>query len=142
MRGPMGMRMPQMVFNGPPGPGGSVGDPMFGPGGAPQGPGGQMFVTGPKGSPMGMPAPDATQPLPPSMGQNSSFKGSPFVGPSTADPNYAQQFHNFQQQLYATGTRSQMGSQAMGPGPGPRICNSHLTSTLNSKYGAEWMRGA
>ena len=38
-------------------------------------------------------------------------------GPTTNDPNYAQQFHNFQQQLYATNTR---GSQGMGgPGPGP-----------------------
>ncbi|KAJ8986248.1 hypothetical protein NQ317_009954 [Molorchus minor] len=108
MRPPMGMRMPQM-----------------------------MFVTGPKGSPMGMGAPDASQPLPPSMGQNNSFKNSPFVGPTTADPNYAQQFHNFQQQLYATSTRSQMGGQAMGPGPGPRICSSRHTSTLNSIYGAE-----
>ncbi|XP_056646112.1 protein BCL9 homolog isoform X1 [Diorhabda sublineata] len=115
MRPPMGMRMPQMVFNGPPG----GPDPMFNPGPNMGNPSAQMFVSGPKGSPMGMGAPDASQPLPPSMGQNNSFKSSPFVCPTTADPNYAQQFHNFQQQLYATGTRSQMGGQTMGPGPGP-----------------------
>lgn len=62
--------------------------------------------------PMGGMAPDATQPLPPSMGQSFSYKQSPFYGPTTADPNYAVQFHNFQQQLYATNTRSsQIGSQ-------------------------------
>lgn len=58
-------------------------------------------------------APDATQPLPPSIGQSNNFKNSPFIGPTTADPNYAQQFHNFQQQLYATNTRSQMNNQSM-----------------------------
>ncbi|XP_019760520.2 protein BCL9 homolog isoform X2 [Dendroctonus ponderosae] len=111
------MRVPQMGF----GPGG---DGMFpGASGPPMGPGPgnqQMFVAGPKGSPMGM-APDASQPLPPSMGQGGAFKGAPFVGPITSDPNYAQQYHNFQQQLYATNTRSQMGgvAQNMGPGPGP-----------------------
>lgn len=65
---------------------------------------------------MGMPggvAPDATQPLPPSIGQSNNFKNSPFIGPTTQDPNYAQQFHNFQQQLYATNTRSQMNNQSM-----------------------------
>lgn len=121
MRGPMrpphGMiRMPQMGFNGPNG-GGPEG--MFNQNPNMNNPNPQMFVSGPKGSPMGLGAPDASQPLPPSMGQNNSFKNSPFVGPTTADPNYAQQFHNFQQQLYATSTRSQMGGQAMGPGPGP-----------------------
>lgn len=95
---------------------------MFQPGGPP--PNAQMFVGGPKGSPMGGmgmggPPPDAGQPLPPSMSQNNSFKSSPFVGPTTADPNYAQQFHNFQQQLYATGTRNPMGGPPMGPGPPP-----------------------
>lgn len=67
-----------------------------------------MYVPGSKGSPMGLGPPDASQPLPPSMGgASSNFKSSPFVGggPSMSDPNYAQQFHNFQQQLYATGTR-------------------------------------
>ncbi|XP_054279987.1 protein BCL9 homolog isoform X1 [Macrosteles quadrilineatus] len=76
----------------------------------------QMFVPNSKGSPLGMGgmAPDASQPLPPSMGQANNFKNSSFIGPTTADPNYAQQFHNFQQQLYATNTRSQLGNQAMG----------------------------
>lgn len=69
--------------------------------------------------PMGGMAPDATQPLPPSMGQSFNYKQSPFYGPTTADPNYAVQFHNFQQQLYATNTRgSQMGSQANMSGQG------------------------
>ena len=67
-----------------------------------------MYVPGSKGSPMGLgPPPDATQPLPPSMGGGgNNFKNSPFVGggPSINDPNYAQQFQNFQRQLYATGT--------------------------------------
>ncbi|KAF5274544.1 hypothetical protein FQA39_LY07156 [Lamprigera yunnana] len=120
MRGPMRppgmMRMPQMGFNGPPS-GGPEG--IFNPGPNMNNPNAQMFVSGPKGSPMGLGAPDASQPLPPSMGQSNSFKNAHFVGPTTADPNYAQQFHNFQQQLYATCTRSQIGSQAMGPGPGP-----------------------
>lgn len=127
MRGPglrpMGMiRMPQMGFNGPGGgngPGGPPNDGMFTNPNMPN-PNTQMFVAGPKSSPMGLGAPDASQPLPPSMGQGNSFKNSPFVGPTTADPNYAQQFHNFQQQLYATTTRSQMSNQGMGPGgPGP-----------------------
>lgn len=69
--------------------------------------------------PMGGMAPDATQPLPPSMGQSFTYKQSPFYGPTTADPNYAVQFHNFQQQLYATNTRgSQMNSQTNISGQG------------------------
>lgn len=55
-----------------------------------------------------------SQPLPPTVGQTFSYKQSPFYGPTTADPNYAVQFHNFQQQLYATNTRSQ-GGAASGP---------------------------
>ena len=37
-----------------------------------------------------------------------------------SDPNYAQQFHNFQQQLYATNTRNNQmgGGQNTGPPPG------------------------
>lgn len=75
--------------------------------------------------------PDATQPLPPSMGGggpgpgggSAGFRGGPpasssFIGPTTADPNYAQQFHNFQQQLYATNTRGGGGGPS-GPG-GPQ----------------------
>lgn len=73
----------------------------------------------PKMPPMGMGgnvAPDATQPLPPSMGQANNFKNQSFMGqltPEMNDPQYRQQFHNFQQQLYATNTRSQMNNQPM-----------------------------
>lgn len=64
----------------------------------------------------------AAQALPPSMGgpgaglQGAAFKGhgGGFAVPSTADPNYAAQFHNFQQQLYATGSR---GAQPHAPYP-------------------------
>ena len=60
---------------------------------------------------------DATQPLPPSMNQNN-FKNSHFSGPTTSDPNYAQQFLNFQQQLYATTTnRNSMNNTIMNAGP-------------------------
>lgn len=122
--GPGGMmKVPQMGGGGGAGGGGGGGpvfppgpgcDPMvLGPGPGPgPGPGGNpgMFIQGSKSSPLGMP-PDASQPLPPSMSQGNNFKNSPFVGPTVADPNYAQQFHNFQQQLYATNTRShQMNS--------------------------------
>lgn len=107
---------------------------MFQQGGAGGPPNSQMFVTGnSKGSPMGGGGPpDTTQPLPPSMGgqnqQNpgggggpnqNNFKSSQFVGPTTTDPNYAQQYHNFQQQLYATNTRSQLtNNQGVGGGGG------------------------
>ncbi|XP_063990917.1 protein BCL9 homolog isoform X1 [Diachasmimorpha longicaudata] len=89
-----------------------------------------MYVPGSKGSPMGLgPPPDTTQPLPPSMGGGSSnFKNSPFAGgPSMADPNYAQQFHNFQQQLYATGSRA-----AGPPQPPPPHPNIHPTGNSHS----------
>lgn len=117
------MRMQQMggsVFGLPSSPGQTVGDQIFGAGPNQSMPGNaqntQMFVPGSKSSPMGLGStPDASQPLPPSMGQANNFKNSPFIGPTTADPNYAQQFHNFQQQLYATNTRSQMNNQGMGP---------------------------
>ncbi|XP_012166474.1 protein BCL9 homolog isoform X2 [Bombus terrestris] len=106
------MRMQHMVGGGV-FPGGSMDpDKVFPPdmvSQVPSQPNPGMYVSGSKGSPMGLgPPPDATQPLPPSMGgATSNFKNSPFVGsgPSMSDPNYAQQFHNFQQQLYATGTR-------------------------------------
>ena len=118
------MRMQQIggsVFALPSSPGQPVGgEQIFGPGPNQNMPGSaqnaQIFVPGSKSSPMGLgSAPDASQPLPPSMGQANNFKNSPFIGPTTADPNYAQQFHNFQQQLYATNTRSQMNSQGMAP---------------------------
>nr|CAD7201328.1 unnamed protein product [Timema douglasi] len=105
------MRMQQMggpMYGVPPNPGQQVGDQIFGPGPG-NTPNSQMFVPGSKSSPLSLGgAPDASQPLPPSMGQSNTFKNSTFIGPTTADPNYAQQFHNFQQQLYATNTRNYM----------------------------------
>merc|ERR1719219_3000169 len=110
--GPNGQNM-----SGPNGPmaSGPMGSPMGGPNQ-------MMGVPCSKSSPMGMgipnSGPDPTQPLPPSgMGPGNGYKNSPIMGgpgPATTDPNYAQQFHNFQQQLYATNTR---GSHGMG-GPG------------------------
>lgn len=100
----------------------------------PPGPGGppQMFAGKGGGGPVGrgMCPPDATQPLPPSVGQSNAYKSSPFGSATTADPNYAQQFHNFQQQLYATSTRSQLNSQGPGP-PGPQ---SQSAPTSNHMY--------
>ncbi|KAL6430509.1 hypothetical protein ACFW04_007834 [Cataglyphis niger] len=108
------MRMQHMVGGGV-FPGGSMDpDKVFPPDMVPQNlpnqpnPAGMYGVSGNKASPMGLgPPPEATQPLPPSMGgATGNFKNNPFgSGPSMSDPNYAQQFHNFQQQLYATGTR-------------------------------------
>ncbi|XP_046750015.1 protein BCL9 homolog [Diprion similis] len=50
-----------------------------------------------------------SHPIHPNMEMASGgFKGGPLIAgavPPTSDPNYAQQYHNFQQQLYATGTR-------------------------------------
>ncbi|KAG8271329.1 hypothetical protein J6590_065221 [Homalodisca vitripennis] len=113
LRGGSGGMMRVGVPNMPNMPGFSGNEQMFP---NPSGSSCQMFVPSSKGSPLGMGgmAPEASQPLPPSMGQANNFKNSSFIGPTTADPNYAQQFHNFQQQLYATNTRSQLGSQAMG----------------------------
>ncbi|XP_071454313.1 protein BCL9 homolog [Hetaerina americana] len=128
---PLGPRTHGAMMRGGPGPG--MGGPMFGGSGQtvgneqmfgpmsggsgqmmPGAPNAQLFVSGAKSSPMGLGgAPDASQPLPPSMGPSGNFKSPPFIGPTTSDPNYAQQFHNFQQQLYATNTRSQMNNQAM-----------------------------
>lgn len=70
------------------------------------------------GGPMGG-APDTAQPLPPSMGQSGNFKNSPFMGPTTADPTYAAQFHSFQQQLYATNTRGGPNMAMPGAMGGP-----------------------
>merc|ERR1719500_2092845 len=104
-------------------PGGPNGPMPGGPMGGMGGPN-PMMVPCSKSSPMGMSGgpngPDPTQPLPPSgLSGNGYNKNSPIMGgpsPNTSDPAYAQQFHNFQQQLYATNTRSQgMG----GPSPGP-----------------------
>lgn len=106
--------MPQMPgqTSGPPGMyGGPPGSGQKPPGGMP-------------GGPLG-PPPDASQPLPPSMGGTAgNFKSSPFMaaGSSMNDPNYRQQFHNFQQQLYATGTR---GSGPPHPNMHGQQPNSH-----------------
>jgi hypothetical protein len=55
-------------------------------------------------------------------------------GPTTADPNYAQQFHNFQQQLYATNTRSQQGGMG-GPLPHHRGGGGgHTPPQLNQNW--------
>lgn len=91
MRAPM-LRMPHHYpqgFNSPP-----KMDPF---GGAPPPFRGGKGSLGPRMQP--------GQPLPPSMGGPGAFKGQ-FPVPSTADPTYAAQFHNFQQQLYATGSRA------------------------------------
>ena len=91
------------------------------------------MVPGPKGSPMGMGPNDPMQPLPPSgngggpggpgpggPGPGGNFnKNSPIIdGPNMNDPHYAQQFQNFQQQLYATNTRGGGGGMGGGPPPG------------------------
>ncbi|XP_061724674.1 collagen alpha-1(III) chain-like isoform X3 [Cydia pomonella] len=104
MRAPGGMlRMPHYPagFNSPPK---MAGDPFGGPGPNPMcGPG----FRGVKGGMPGNVRMGSAQPLPPSMGgPGPGFKGQSFAVPSTADPNYAAQFHNFQQQLYATGSRA------------------------------------
>ncbi|KAK2705333.1 protein BCL9 homolog isoform X2 [Artemia franciscana] len=110
------MRPQQMggMYQGPGGP--MSNDAMFMAGGGgpmPINPGGNnpMMMSssggfsGGKQSQMG---PDPSQPM-----NGPQFKGS-YMGPSAADPNYAQQFHNFQQQLYATNSRNQMGNPNMG----------------------------
>lgn len=131
MRGPspgsmMGGMGSEMYSMGGPGPNMSGGPMATGPGPNPGGPNQMMSASGPmfgpKTSPVNMNmgggmggAPDTAQPLPPSMGQSGNFKNNPFMGPTTADPTYAAQFHSFQQQLYATNTR---GGPNMGmPGP-------------------------
>lgn len=124
MNSPMGPNGPL-----PGGPGGSSGPMPGGPMGSPMGGMGgpnPMMVPCSKSSPMGMSGgpngPDPTQPLPPSgLSGNGFNKNSPIMGgpnPATSDPNYAQQFHNFQQQLYATNTRSQGGGMGGPTGPG------------------------
>jgi len=116
MNSPLGPNAPL-----PGGPNGPMGSPMGGMGGP--GPN-NMMVPNSKSSPMGMSGgggpngPDPTQPLPPSgLSGNGYNKNSPIMGPGpgpvSSDPNYSQQFLNFQQQLYATNTRG-----GGGPGPG------------------------
>ncbi|KAI8425698.1 hypothetical protein MSG28_011501 [Choristoneura fumiferana] len=114
MRAPGGMlRMPHYPagFNSPPK---MAGDPFGNPGPNPMcGPN----FRGVKGG-MGGNVRMSGQPLPPSMGgPGPGFKGQGFAVPSTADPNYAAQFHNFQQQLYATGSRAAPPHQGYPPYP-------------------------
>lgn len=118
---------PMHDMNSPMGPNGGP-NGMSQPMGSPMG--GPMMVPCSKSSPMGMgpggpQGPDPTQPLPPSgmgaSGNGFSNKNSPIMGgpsPATTDPNYAQQYHNFQQQLYATNSRSQGGPGGHSPGMG------------------------
>ncbi|ALC48129.1 lgs [Drosophila busckii] len=47
-------------------------------------------------------------------GSGPGAVGVSFVGPSSSDLKYAQQYHSFQQQLYATNTRSQQQQQQGG----------------------------
>lgn len=122
------VRMQHMVGGGMFPSGSMEPDMVGGPQMPGQNPNPGMFVGNKQGL-MGLgPPPEASQPLPPSMGGGATnFKNSPFVGagPNMSDPNYAQQFHNFQQQLYATGTR---GSGPPGPPPHPNLHpqpNSH-----------------
>ena len=57
-------------------------------------------------------------------GPGGGFKNNMMMGPGgphptpASDPAYAQQFHNFQQQLYATNTRNNQMGQNNGPPPG------------------------
>lgn len=113
MRAPGMLRMPHHYpagFNSPP----KMPDPFGGPGPNPMcGPSfrGVKGGMGPGNVRMG-----SAQPLPPSMGgPGPGFKGQGFAVPSTADPTYAAQFHNFQQQLYATGSRAAQPHQAYPP---------------------------
>jgi hypothetical protein len=94
---------------------------MFGGPGGQQNP--QMFVAGPKGSPMSGP-PNSEQmqmmggpgngPSPHFKQQQQSQQQQQSHFPSSADPNYAQQYHNFQQQLYATNNNNQRNQMGMG----------------------------
>lgn len=87
--------------------------------------GGPPFNAPPNSNPFGPKMGMEGQPLPPSgppmgpgpMGPAGFNKfGGGGGGNSNADPNYAQQYHNFQQQLYATNTRGQLGQQSFfGP---------------------------
>jgi len=74
-----------------------------------------------KSSPMG----DPMQPIPPGPpgppGMNGpGYKNNLLMGgPTTQDPAYAQQFHDFQQQLYATNTNRHSRGGPPGAGPMP-----------------------
>lgn len=155
--GPMGsplggMHSPMGPNSGPGGMGHNgpmTSGPMGSPMGGHMGGSNPMMVPCSKSSPMGMSGggpngPDPTQPLPPSgmggPGNNGFNKNSPIMGgpgPATTDPNYAQQFHNFQQQLYATNTRGQgMGGPPNLPHRGatpPQLNQNWLPSGPISK---------
>ena len=75
-----------------------------------------MKSGGPSGpmSPGGGIPPDATQPLPPSVGPSYNYKQSQFYNPVSSDPNYALQFQNFQQQLYACNRNPNNNSGSTG----------------------------
>merc|ERR1719281_531193 len=96
------------------GPNGNASMGMGSPGAGPMG-------GMPKGSPMGNDSNNIGGPGGPGPGGPPHFKNSPIMGggPTTTDPNYAQQFHDFQQQLYATNTSRGMRGNGPGPGPGP-----------------------
>lgn len=71
----------------------------------------RMYIPGNQVNNVGMRSRASVQPgIHPNVdGTGNSFKNGPFIagpGNPTSDPNYAQQYHNFQQQLYATGTRA------------------------------------
>jgi hypothetical protein len=87
---------------------------MFGGGPGPNQQNPQMFVAGPKSSPI--PPPNPEMQMMGGGGNGPHFnKQQQSHFPSTADPNYAQQYHNFQQQLYATNNTSNQRNQ-MGMG--------------------------
>jgi hypothetical protein len=95
------------------------GDQMFG-GAGPNQQNPQMFVAGPKGSPMSGPNPEQMQqmmggPGPHFKQQQQQQQQQPHF-PSTADPNYAQQYQNFQQQLYSINNSNNRNQMGMGGG--------------------------
>lgn len=77
-----------------------------------------------QGNVMGMRsrAPNAAVPHGMHPNVDNNFKNGPFIQPPTSESDYAQQYHNFQQQLYATGTR----------GSGPPHNNHHMGSNAPS----------
>ncbi|XP_070495956.1 protein BCL9 homolog isoform X3 [Chironomus tepperi] len=93
---------------------------MFGGGPGPNQQNPQMFVAGPKSSPIPQPNPDQMQMMG-GGGNGPHFnKQQQSHFPSTTDPNYAQQYHNFQQQLYATNnTSNQRNQMGMGGNQAP-----------------------
>ena len=137
----MGMYGGNDMMGGPPNMGGPMNN--MGPNGnASMGMGspGGVGSPGPKGDPRGNDhmgpgnGPPNSGPLPPPGGMPcrtsgnmpggpppGNFKNSPIMGsgPTVTDPDYAQQFHDFQQQLYATNTRSSQNRGMGGPGGPP-----------------------